>query len=60
MSRVAYVNGQYKSCADGVVHIEDRGYQFADGAYEVTLVRNKLLVDEEEHLNRLDDSLNSL
>ena len=31
MSRVAYVNGTYRPHADATVHVEDRGFQFADG-----------------------------
>ena len=38
MSRVAYVDGQYLPHRSAAVHIEDRGYQFADGVYEVTSV----------------------
>ena len=39
MPRIAYVNGRYVPHADAAVHIEDRGYQFADGVYEVCEVR---------------------
>ena len=39
MSRIAYVNGRYLPRRDAMVHIEDRGYQFADGVYEVCEVR---------------------
>jgi len=35
MSRIAYVNGRYLPRAQAKVSIEDRGYQFADGVYEV-------------------------
>jgi D-alanine transaminase len=35
MSRVAYVDGQYLPHRAAAVHIKDRGYQFADGVYEV-------------------------
>ncbi|MFX6246435.1 aminotransferase class IV, partial [Acinetobacter baumannii] len=42
------------------VHIEDRGYQFADGVYEVCEVKGGRLVDETRHLNRLERSLNEL
>ena len=35
MSRIAYVNGRYRPHRDATVHIEDRGYQFSDGVYEV-------------------------
>ena len=35
MPRQAYVNGRYLPHPHAAVHIEDRGYQFADGVYEV-------------------------
>lgn len=60
MSRYAYVNGQYLPLAKAGVHVEDRGYQFADGVYEVVLVHEGRLVDEEAHLARLDRSLKEL
>lgn len=60
MSRVAYVNGRYLPHARARVHVEDRGYQFADGVYEVILTADGRLVDEEPHLDRLERSLNEL
>jgi D-alanine transaminase len=60
MSRIAYVDGSYRSHRDAAVHIEDRGYQFADGVYEVIAVRGGHLVDEALHLARLRRSLNEL
>ena len=60
MSRIAYVNGQYVPHAQAMVGIEDRGYQFADGAYEVCEVRGFRLVDERRHMARLDRSLREL
>jgi D-alanine transaminase len=60
MSRIAYVNGRYVPFADARVHIEDRGYQFADGVYEVCAVRGANLVDEAPHLARLDRSLREM
>lgn len=60
MSRIAYVNGRYVPHADAAVHVEDRGYQFSDGVYEVVLVLNGNLVDEAPHLDRLDRSLREL
>ena len=38
MPRLAYVNGRFVPHAKAAVHIEDRGYQFADGVYEVWAV----------------------
>lgn len=60
MSRVAYVNGRYLPHRAAAVHVEDRGYQFADGVYEVIAVRSGRLIDEEPHLDRLDRSLSEL
>jgi D-alanine transaminase len=60
MSRIAYVNGRYVPHADASVHIEDRGYQFADGVYEVCEVRQGMIVDMTRHLDRLDRSLSEL
>lgn len=60
MSRIAYVNGRYLPHRDAAVHVEDRGYQFADGVYEVVLVHKGKLVDEAPHLDRLDRSLREL
>ena len=60
MARLAYVNGRYVPHARAMVHIEDRGYQFADGVYEVVPVRHSRLVDEGPHLDRLANSLAAL
>jgi D-alanine transaminase len=60
MSRIAYVNGRYVEHAAAQVHIEDRGYQFADGVYEVCEVRDGYIVDLTRHLERLDRSLREL
>jgi D-alanine transaminase len=60
MSRVAYVNGRYVPHRDAQVHIEDRGYQFADAVYEVIAIVDGRFLDEEPHLDRLDRSLREL
>lgn len=60
MSRIAYVNGAYVPHSAAAVHIEDRGYQFADGVYEVCEVRVGRLVDERRHIDRLERSLSEL
>jgi len=60
MSRIAYVNGRYLRHGDASVHIEDRGYQFGDGVYEVCEVSAGDLIDEIPHLDRLDRSLAEL
>lgn len=60
MARIAYVNGRYENYAEAGVHIDDRGYQFADGVYEVIAVIGGQLLDEVPHLDRLDRSLREL
>lgn len=60
MSRVAYVNGRYLPHAEASVHVEDRGYQFADGVYEVMAVWNGLPVDLDLHLARMARGLADL
>jgi D-alanine transaminase len=60
MPRYAYVNGQYVDHRHAQVHIEDRGYQLADGVYEVVGVRDGRLIDEGPHIDRLDRSLREL
>jgi D-alanine transaminase len=60
MSRIAYVNGRYRLWRDAAVHVEDRGYQFSDGVYEVCEVRGGRIVDERRHMARLARSLEAL
>jgi D-alanine transaminase len=60
MPRIAYVNGRYVAHSAAAVHIEDRGYQFADGVYEVCEVARGFIVDMVRHLDRLNRSLNEL
>ncbi len=60
MSRIAYVNGRYVPHGMAAVHIEDRGYQLADGVYEVCEVRGGRLIDEPRHMARLARSLGEL
>jgi D-alanine transaminase len=60
MSRFAYVNGQFVRHGEAAVHIEDRGYQLADGVYEVWAVFDGKLADAEGHFARLWRSLDEL
>ena len=57
MSRISYVNGQYVPHEDAAIHIDDRGYQFGDGIYEVVYIIDGHLADEGPHLDRLERSL---
>jgi D-alanine transaminase len=58
--RIVYVNGRFVPYAAARVHVEDRGYLFADGVYEVCAIRKGCLLDMEPHLTRLDRSLSEL
>jgi D-alanine transaminase len=60
MPRYAFVNGRYIRHGVASVHIEDRGYQFADGVYEVIACIHGMLADEQGHLDRLERSLAEL
>jgi D-alanine transaminase len=60
MARIAYVNGRYRPLNGAAVAVEDRGYQFADGVYEVIKVLRGRPRDLERHLDRLERSLAAL
>jgi len=60
MSRIAYVNSRYLPWRAAGVNVEDRGYQFADGVYEVCEVRGGRVIDARRHLARLRRSLDEL
>jgi D-alanine transaminase len=60
LSRIAYVNGRYLPRREALVSVEDRGYQFADGVYEVCEVRGGSIIDQPRHLARLERSLGEL
>ena len=52
MPDIAYVNGRFGPLADAVVSIEDRGFQFGDGVYEVIRTYRGQPFAIEEHLAR--------
>jgi D-alanine transaminase len=60
MSKIAYVNGRYVRQPEAAVNIEDRGYQFGDGIYEVVHLHGGRYVDEALHLSRLERSLREI
>ncbi len=57
---IAFVNGRYVLMRDAMVNVEDRGYQFADGVYEVIAVSKSRFIDLDAHLDRLSRSLAEL
>ncbi|OQM74404.1 D-amino-acid transaminase [Manganibacter manganicus] len=60
MPRIAYVNGRYLAHSAAAVHIEDRGYQFSDGVYEMCEIARGYIIDMKRHLDRLNRSLSEL
>src|SRR5215475_14519608 len=60
MSRIAYVNGRYLPLGKPAIPVEDRGYQFSDGVYEVCEISGGHLIDEARHMARLARSLSEL
>ncbi len=60
MPRTAYVNGRYVPHGHAQVGIEDRGYQFADGVYDVVPVVKGAFIDEDWHWERLERGLAEL
>lgn len=53
MPEIAYVNGEFGPVADAKVSIEDRGYQFGDGIYEVLVAYGDGIFLLEPHIQRM-------
>ena len=60
MIKYVYLNSRFIKHKDAKIHIEDRGFQFADSVYEVVPIYNKKLIDTKFHLQRLRFSLSEL
>ncbi len=60
MPLTAWVNGRFLPLDEATVHIEDRGFQFADGVYEVIACFGGVFLDMDAHLNRLQRSSESI
>ena len=60
MTRCAYVNGAYVALGSDAISMEDRGFQFADGVYEVWSLHRGRLLDRDAHVARLERSLAEL
>src|SRR5262245_20774261 len=53
MPEIAYVNGEFLPLERAMVHVEDRGFQFADVVYEVMRLYGGNVFALEDHLRRL-------
>lgn len=60
MKAVAMLNGQFVDIDQPLIHIEDRGYQFGDGVYEVVPIMEGRLVGFDYHMERLTRSLREI
>lgn len=60
MTRCAYVNGAYVPLSGSAIGVEDRGFQFADGVYEVWSLHRGQLLDCDAHVTRLKRSLGEI
>ncbi|MFT6332000.1 MAG: D-alanine transaminase [Lentimonas sp.] len=58
--KISFLNGEFLPHQNCLIHIEDRGFQFSDGIYEVILFKNGRLIDQDWHLDRLFYSLGEL
>jgi D-alanine transaminase len=57
---LAYLNGQFLPRAAAAVPVEDRGFVFGDGVYEVWRVVGGRLFETQRHLARLSSGLSEL
>ncbi|WP_455377442.1 D-amino-acid transaminase [Petrachloros mirabilis] len=60
MPDIAFLNGRFTSLDDAKVSIDDRGFQFGDGVYEVIRTYKGRPFQLEAHLSRLDHSARAL
>ncbi|MCP9446732.1 MAG: D-amino-acid transaminase [Nitrospira sp.] len=56
MPDIAFVNGRFVPWAEATVSIDDRGFQFGDGVYEVIRTYRGEPFELDAHLDRLDRS----
>lgn len=60
MPDIAFINGRFMPLATATVSVEDRGYQFGDGVYEVLRSYRGILFQAEAHLARLERSAQAI
>ena len=57
---ICYVNGSYEEKTSAVISIQDRGFNFSDGVYEVMSFSGNNVINFDKHVKRLSKSLDSL
>jgi len=60
MPTIACVNGRFLPIAKAVVSVEDRGFQFGDGVYEVVRSYDGTIFRLDAHLDRLVQSARAI
>ena len=60
MSEIVYLNGEFMPLAEARIPVLDRGFIFGDGVYEVIPVYSRRPFRLQEHLVRLQHSLDSI
>jgi len=57
---LVYLNGEFKSLAEASINVLDRGFTFGDGVYEVIPIFNRIIFRFDEHIQRLENSLEAI
>ena len=57
---IVYLNGEFLDENEAKVSINDAGYYYGDGFYEVIYIRNGKLIDKELHFERLMSNFSKL
>lgn len=60
MRDVLYINGRFTTTEEKVISVEDRGFQFGDGIYEVMKFLRKTPVFVSDHYARMEQGLGEL
>ncbi len=60
MTSIVYLNGQFLPRAEAKVSVDDRGFYFGDGVYEVTRAVNGHIFESQRHMRRLDRGMHEL
>lgn len=60
MKPIVYINGEYVYYKKAKIDINDRGYFFGDGVYEVVIYQNGRYISMEQHLERLVYSMRTI
>ena len=57
---ICYVNGSYEEKNSAMISIQDRGFNFSDGVYEVMSFFGNQVINFDKHVKRLAKSLDGL